>query len=367
MTPEDLRADIPALDDVVYLNTGASGPSPTPVVEAATGCLAGHAYDAPGGEGMYPAAFDVYDRAREAVGDLLGVPQSTVALTHSTTDAINRVATALDWERGDTVVRTDLEHSAGILPWAHLRDTVGVEVDVVETERGRLDVADVREAARGAKLVCLSAVTWTHGTRLPVAEVVEAAHDAGAMVLVDAVQAPGQMPVDAAAWSADFLAGAGHKWLMGPWGAGFLHVHPDALAAVDPAHVGYRSVADPGADPPDFHPDARRFEVATASPAPYAGLVEAVETVQDIGLETIERHVARLADRLKTGLGTERLVSPPDSASGLVSFAVEDPEATVERLRDRDVVVRSLPTGAVRASLHAFNTEADVDALLDGL
>jgi selenocysteine lyase/cysteine desulfurase len=225
-------------------------------------------------------------------------------------------------------------------------------------------VADVTRAGEGSEVrrVCVSALTWTHGTRLPVADIVDAAHDAGAQVLVDAVQMPGQMPVDVGSWGADFVVGAGHKWLLAPFGSGFLHVAPDAEVA--PAQVGYRSVGDPEDTPPAFYEGARRFEVATASPAPYAGLVEAVETMRAVGLDAVERRIAHLTDRLKAGLGADRLVSPPDSRSGLVSFEAEDPDALVSRLADEGVVVRSLPTGAVRASVHAFNTEADVDALL---
>ena len=357
---------MPALDDTVYLNTGASGPTPAPVVEAAEECLEHHGFDAPGAEGMYPAAIETYGRAREAVADLLGTSAENVALTHSTTDGINRVAAALDWTAEDSVVRTDVEHSAGILPWANLHEREGIDIEVLDTEAGRLDPADVRAAAADARLVCFSAVTWTHGTRNPVSDIVDAAHEEDAFVLVDAVQAPGQMPVDVESWGADFVAGAGHKWLLAPFGAGFLYVSPD-VSGVDPAHVGYRSVTDPNADPPAFHPNAGRFEVGTASPAPYAGLATAIETVQSVGIDRIERRIASLTDRFVGGLGTERLVSPPDAASGLVAFEASDPGALVDRLQAEDIVVRSLPTGAVRASIHAFNTESDVDALLNSL
>lgn len=173
---------------------------------------------------MYPAAFDVYDDARTAVAGLLGAEPTDIALTESTTDGINRVATAIDWDETDVVVRTDLEHSSGILPWQRLEREYGVDVRVLETEAGRLDLEDVHAAADGATLFCVSSLTWTHGTRLPVADIVDIAHDAGALVLVDAVQAPGQVPIDVRQWGADFVVGSGHKWLVGPFGSGFLYV-----------------------------------------------------------------------------------------------------------------------------------------------
>jgi cysteine desulfurase / selenocysteine lyase len=369
MTPEELRAETPGFDDeeAIYLNTGASGPSPRRVVEAASDFLAYHEYDAPRGEGTYAAADRAYAETREAVAGLLGVGEGSVALTQSTTDGINRIAGAVDWEPGDVVVRTDLEHSAGILPWQRLADLHDLEIRVLETESGRIDLEEYEEAVADARLVCFSALTWTHGTRLPVEELVEIAHDAGARVLVDAVQLPGQAAMDVSEWNADAVAAAGHKWLLGPWGAGFLHVASDFLSELEPRSVGYRSVAEPDADAYEFHPGARRLEVGTTNPAPYVGLREAIETMEAIGYGTIESRIEELTDRLKAGLGEERLLSPRECESGLVTFAVDEPEATVERLGNRGVRVRSLPIGAARASVHAVNTEADVDALLESL
>ncbi len=367
MTPEELRAETPGFEETIYLNTGASGPSPRRVVEAATDFLAHQEYDAPREEGMYAAADRAYAEAREAVAGLLGSPEESIALTQSTTDGINRIASAIDWEPGDVVVRTDLEHSAGILPWQRLADLHDLEVRVLETRSGRIDPDAYAEAVSDARLVCFSALTWTHGTRLPVRELVEIAHDAGARVLVDAVQMPGQTAMDVTEWGADAVAAAGHKWLLGPWGAGFLQVSEEFLAELEPRSVGYRSVAEPDADTYEFHPGARRLEIGTTNPAPYVGLREAIGTMDSIGYDAIESRIADLTDRLKQGLGEERLLSPREYESGLVTFAVDEPEATVERLENEGVRVRSLPTGAVRASVHAVNTAADVDALLEAL
>lgn len=366
MEPGDLRDDIPALDGTIYLNTGASGPSPTRVVDAVERFYEHHEYTAPGEEGMYTAAFDVFDDTRAVLADFLNTTPQDVALTQSTTDGINRVACATDWEAGDVVVRTDLEHSSGILPWKRVRDRRGIDIEVVETEEGRLDVDAYKEAVDGARLVCLSALTWTHGTMLPVAELVDIAHDAGARVLVDAVQVPGQRPLDVTEWGADYVAAAGHKWLLGPWGGGFLHVHPEAADALEPAQIGYRSVEDPNAAEYQYKPGAQRLEVGTVSPAPYVGLQEAIATIEDIGLSSIQSRIETLTDRLKDGIGSERLLSPRAYESGLVSFAVEDPETFVSSVASDGIQIRSLPIpGVVRASVHVFNTEPDVDALLE--
>ncbi|WP_222917079.1 aminotransferase class V-fold PLP-dependent enzyme [Natrinema sp. SYSU A 869] len=368
MDPIEIRESMPALESGVYCNWGAGGPSPRRVVEAAESALEHHEYEAPTADGMYPAAFDVYDEARTAVADLLNAAPSEIALTQSTTDGINRVAGAFDWDEDDVVVRTDLEHSAGILPWQRLEREHGVEVRVLETADGRLDLEAVKAAAEDATLFCVSSLTWTHGTRLPIRAVVDIAHDAGALVLVDAVQSPGQVPVDVHKWGADFVVAAGHKWLLGPFGAGFLFVRDGVERDLVPAAIGYRSVADENASDYRYAAGAQRFEVGTASPAPYAGLTDAIDVLEDIGIETIQRRIETLTDRLKDGVPDERLLSPREYESGLVTIADDDPEGAVERLADRGIVVRPLPApDAVRASIHAFNSEGDVDTLLEAL
>jgi selenocysteine lyase/cysteine desulfurase len=367
VTPEALRADVPAVEEGVYLNTGASGPATRRVVEATADAVAHHEYVAPVAEGAYPYAFEAFEDARAAFAAFLGAGETEIALTQSTADGIARVATALDWTAGDVVVHTDLEHSAGRLPWWYL-EREGIERRVLPTEGGRLDRDRLADAVADADLLCLNSITWSHGTRLPVREVVETAHDADCRVLVDAVQSPGQTPVDLSAWGADFAVGASHKWLLGPWGAGWLYLNGDLTADVDPPTASYRSVEDPSADEPRLKEGAARFEVGTTSPAPYVGAVEAMETLSEVGLGTVEDRVERLTDRLKTGLG-DLLVSPRAYESGLVTFdppAGETPEAFVERAREAGVVVRSLPVPeACRASVHVFNDAADVDALLD--
>ena len=366
-TPADLRADTPALQETAYMNFGAHGPSPRAVVEAAEAFLRRHEYDASAQHDPYEVAFDTYDRTRERIADFVGADADEVALTESTTAGINAVATAVDWQPGDVVVRTDLEHPAGVLPWQRL-EREGVEVRVVETEDGRIDRDAFADAVDGARLACFSAVTWTHGTRLPVADLVEAAHDAGAFALVDAVQVPGQLPMDVSEWGADAVAAAGHKWLMSVWGGGLLYVDRDAADELAPATVGYRSVETPTADPMAFAAGARRFEVGSANPAPHVALAEAIDRIDAVGVDRIAERIERLAGRLAAGVPDDRLLSPAAPESGLVTVDVDDPEATVERLASAGFVVRSLPApDAIRVSVHAVNTEREVDGLLDAL
>jgi selenocysteine lyase/cysteine desulfurase len=367
MNPTELRADVPALQEGIYLNYGAHGPSPRYVVEAAEAFLRSHEYEVPVEDDPYGTAFRTFDRTRERVADFVGAEPDEIALTESTTAGINAVAGAIEWEPGDVVVRTDLEHPAGILPWQRLEQE-GIEVRVVETERGRVDETAFAEALEDAKLACFSAVTWTHGTRLPVADLVEIAREAGALSLVDAVQVPGQLPMDVTDWGADIVAAAGHKWLLGLWGGGFLYVDREVAESLAPRTVGYRSVETPTADPHEFAAGARRFEVGSANPAPHVALGEAIDVIDEIGVETVEKRIQRLAGRFAESVPNEHLLSPAAPESGLVTVDVEDPAATVERLAEAGIVVRALPEpAAVRASIHAVNTASEIDRLVDAL
>lgn len=370
-TPADIRATVPAFEDVRYMNTGASGPSPQPVVQAAQDAIETHEWGAAGDPGPYPHAFSRYDEIRSRVADFLGASSEEIALTQSTSDSINRVAGAFSWEPGDVIVRTDLEHPAGVLPWERLK-RYGCEVRVVPTHDGRIDREAYRDAVSEASLVCLSALTWNYGTMLPVKTLVAEAHDAGAFVLVDAVQIPGQRPFDVTEWGADAVAMASHKWMLGLWGAGILYIDESVVTELDPTAIGYRSVVAPGdmQSQYELNPSAARFEVGTTNTAPYAALETSIELLEDVGTETVAAHIDRLTTRLAANISSDRLVSPSDPESGLVTIHVDNPQAVVERLKTKhDIVVRTLPDPdeTIRVSLHVYNTAEDVDALVDGL
>lgn len=198
--------------------------------------------------------------------------------------------------------------------------------------------------------------------------VVDIAHEAGVLTLVDAVQVPGQRPLDVTDWGADIVAAAGHKWLLGVWGSGFLYIDSEIVNDLRPRTIGYRSVEKPTAASFSFAPGARRFEIGSANLAPYAALRQALDTIEDIGVDQIADVIDERTTHLVEGIPENRLHSPPTPESGLVVVDVEDPQATVERLAEQDIVVRAVPEpAAVRVSVHAVNSTADIDRLLDAL
>jgi len=368
MTPRELRDSIPALAETTFFNTGASGPSPQPVIDAATDCLTHHKAAAPAAEGMYTAAREARGESRATIAAHLGVKPAEIALTESTSDAISALAAAVDWQPGDTIVRTDLEHPAGVLPWQRAARQHGASVEVVDTDHGRVDLDSYTEAVADARLVCFSSLSWNYGTRLRVSELVDIAHDADCEVLVDAVQSAGQQPVDLDSWGADYVAGSGHKWLLGPWGSGYLYVREGCGADLHPAQVCYNSVEDPDAEEYTLKSTAQKFERGTASPAPHVGMATAVDLLESVGMGTVEGRIEQLTNRLKAAIPDDQLLSPAQFESGLVTIDVAEPDVVVERLTNREIRIRSLPEpDAVRASVHAFNTESEADALVAAL
>jgi cysteine desulfurase/selenocysteine lyase len=353
MDAEALRDAIPVARESVYLNTGASGPSPRAVREAIDEAFVAHD-DAHVSDNPYGHESEVADETREAVGSLVGAPPESIALTSNTTDGINIVADLFDWNEDDAVVTTELEHPAGVLPWERLAEVRGIEKRTVPTDGLALDREKYKDAVKETTLVCLSSTSW-YGVSLPVSQLVEIAHDAGARVVVDAAQSVGAGEVDVDDWNADYVAAPAHKWLLGPWGSGFLYVSLDAPRDAQ-RRVGYKSVKDAS-----LRGDARRLEFSTSSPALLAGTRAAVETVCAVGVEAVEERVSRLVARLENGLG-DRHVS---TGGGLVRFSDPTPDGTVARLKEEGVVVRALPDGNLRASVHAFNTTEDIDRLID--
>jgi len=272
MTPRELRADVPALGEAARTLISARTGRAEYVVEAASEFLADHEYGSATTD-PYSRAFETYETVRERVADFVGAEPDEIALTERrpTGSPGSRVPSTGSPATWSSVRPT--WNQPGILPWKRL-EREGVEVRVVETEEGRIDREAYAEAVADARLVCFSAITWTHGTRLPVADLVEIADEAGAFTLVDAVQSPGQVAMDVSAGRRRGGGGGGHQWVLGPWGAGFLYVDREAATELAPRAVGYRSVEDPNADEIVFKEGAKRFEVGSTTPAAHVGLIE---------------------------------------------------------------------------------------------
>jgi len=327
-----------------YLDTATFGLPPRGAVAALEAALAEWRCGRTGFDGWDESV----GRSRAAVARLLGVAASDVAVGSQASSLVAPVALGL--RPGARVVSVEGEFTSLIFPFLARPD---LDVQLVPLA-GLLDAV-----GDGVDLVAVSAVQSSTGEVAPLAELAAAAAAHGARTLVDATQALGWLPLDAL--RLDYVVASGYKWLCGPRGTAFLAVRPEAASAlrvVAPNWYAGEVVADSyyGA-PLRLAPDARRFDLSPAWHC-FVGLAPALDVLEAVAIERIHDHDVALAARFRAGRGLEA------PASAIVSIAV-GAEAG-ERLAARGISA-SPRAGRLRVSFHLYNTEADVDALLEAL
>ena len=285
------------------------------------------------------------------------------------------VAEGLDWREGDNVVVPASEFPSNLLPWRNLKSR-GVEVREVPAPDERLDAAAVRDACDArTRLVAASWVGYATGWRNDPADLCEVAHGAGALFLLDAIQGLGVLPLDVAEVPVDFLAADGHKWLLGPEGAGVLYVRGERLGDLRPLLVGWNSVAEAGnygAATLTLKDSTARYEGGTYATACAAGLAASLELLGPIPVADRARRLLELTDRLTDGLRSAGCAIASDRGgdrrSGIVAFAPTggDAKGCESRSLEAGVVVR-VRHGRVRAAPHIYTSGAEVDRLVASL
>jgi L-cysteine/cystine lyase len=377
-----LRDSITATKNVVYMNTGYTGPSPQPVVDRIRDVLQQEA--AAGGaspEGLRLSR-QISGEAQAAVANLLSVPAEDVLLTHGTTEGLHVVIYGLAWRPGDELVTCNLEHPALATPASVLEERFGVVPKRVEVPSDAGDVADIVDRFAAAitsrtKLVALSHVQFSCGLRLPIKEIVDVAHANGVPLAVDGAQTGGQLAIDVPALGADFYSISGQKWLLGPQGTGAIYFSPAYRRQIEPlfsthALADARGFGGEGGGSTSL----LRYRVASQNAALVAGFAQAISLAQASGLGAIEARARALSDRMKAGLASIagcRLTSPTagQTSCGLTSVALEgwDPNQVVDALWQRwRIAIRGVAfPPAVRFSTHAFNTEEEIDLAIEAM
>jgi L-cysteine/cystine lyase len=366
-----VREDLPSLAGVTYLNSGTTGPMPTPVAEAVCETAMAHVHRPRTGREHFDRAREVKEACRTALSGLLGCRPTEIALTHNTTEGMNLITLGVNWVHGDEAITTNVEHPGALLPLWIVRDRYGVTVKTADLLSGPSDPVDaiVRLITPRTKLISLSHVSYSTGDVLPLAEISAAAHERGVLVLVDAAQAFGAMPVDMASLGVDFYSISGQKWLCGPEGTGALYSAQNAISQIRTTFAGYGTI-DGYNDYGGFlvKEDGRRFEQGTMHLPDLAGQLAAITWMTStLGEEWAYRRIHDLAALARSELakldGVEVITGPVHA--GLVSFGVGDldPQDLVQRLADRSILVRAIPRpAAVRLSAGCFVTEDELTA-----
>ena len=385
-----VRGDKP----LVYLDSGATSQRPLPVWKAEEEFVL-HT-NAPVHRGSYQLAEeadDAYESARQAIAAFVGADRDEIAFTKNATEALNEVAYVLSDERagdlyvgeGDTVVITELEHHANLVPWQELCARTGATLKWYSmTEDGRIDL-DSLGLDDSVKVVAFTHQSNVTGAVADVDELVRRARAVDAMVVLDACQSVPHMAVDFHALDVDFAAFSGHK-MCGPSGVGVLYGKEELLKKLPPFLTGGSMIEIVKMEETTFAEPPTRFEAGTQMTSQVVGLGAAVKFLEEVGMDNIHAHEKKLTERalrqLKEIPGL-RIIGPEttENRGGAISFTVEGvhPHDLGQVLDDHGVSIRvghhcawplHRACGAqstARASFYLYNTEEEVDKLVDAI
>ncbi|MCL6547854.1 MAG: aminotransferase class V-fold PLP-dependent enzyme [Alicyclobacillus sp.] len=368
LTPLVEKSAFIGLDRCTWLYTGAESPAHHGVADAMMEYLHRRG-EGPGGREFNA---QVEEACKANIARLVGGDASQVAFLANASEAISMVAQSLGLRAGDNVVIHELEFPSGVLPWLRMRER-GLEVRVVPHRNWRISVEDIlAKVDERTRLLMTSHVSYLSGHRLDYQRLHLALENTPALLLLDVTQSLGAVPVDIR--HADILVCSSYKWLLATHGAGILALNPVRVRDLCPPCVGWRSVQDMfGPERFErftFHADARRFDLGYPSYPTLSALRFSSALLLNVGVERIERHILELGTRLVEGLKRLGLnvMTPadPSERAGNISFTHEDGEGLAGRLRQEGVLVWG-GDGRVRASVHLFNDDGDVEHFLSVL
>jgi L-cysteine/cystine lyase len=373
------RAQFPALSNKIYFNYGGQGTLPQGAMDAITQAEAHIQNIGPFGSAAYSWISPQIQASREAIASLLNVPSNTITLTGNVTVGCNIAMWGIDWQPGDHLLLSDCEHPGVIATAQEIARRFGVEVTtcpLMATLNEGDPVSIIAENLRPqTRLVVLSHVLWNTGQVLPIDKIVEVCRSNNSLLLIDAAQSVGVLPLDLTALGVDFYAFTGHKWLCGPAGVGGLYVRPEARESLHPTFIGLNGViTNSQAQPTGWQPDGRRYEVSTLATSLYVGLKAAITIHEQWGTaqeryEQICRNSNYLWQRLNSLADIKCLKnSPPES--GLVSFCVTNQPSSklVQSLESQNILTRTIANpNCIRVSVHYLTLESEIDKLITAI
>jgi selenocysteine lyase/cysteine desulfurase len=362
-----------ARGEAIFLNAASTGPLPRRAVDALTRWaeLRSNLHLL-----KEELQFETLARSRQLAANMIGADPKEIACATNTGYGINLAARALPLQPGDVILTPDLEFPANIYPWIGAANARGLKHRRLSFPDGVLDEAAFMEAIedRAVKCVSVSWVGFATGHRADLESIGRLCRLRGVYFVVDAIQGLGARTLDVRAANIDILACGGQKWLLAPWGSGFVYVREELARKLEPPIVSW--MAPEGTD--DFRrmldydatwrDDARRFELISLPFQDFAGMNASLELLAELGPAAVATHVERLADEIVAWAQAHRevtLVTPADRAkrAGIVSVRPPDGARVSERLKKAGVV-HSFREGAIRLAPHVYNTIDDVRAAL---
>lgn len=369
---DDYRSEFAVTQNLVFLNHAAVAP----ISNRARAKMVAYADDMAAFGNLHEAQWwGEVEEVRTNAARLLHANRSEIAFVKNTSEGISFIAEGFPWKVGDNVVIAAGEYPANVYPWMHLASR-GVEVKTVPCRGVRVSIDDLAAAIDArTRLLSLSFVQFSTGYRSDLAAVGKLCKERGIDFCVDAIQGLGVFDIDVQRDQIDYLAADGHKWLVGPEGAGVFFIAADKLDKIRVSSMGWKSVVgwtDFSTIDYRLRPDAARFENGTFNVCGILGMGASIELFAQVGQPEIERRIRAITDELVDRLpeiGAQLVSSRQGNEwSGIVSFILpdRDPLSVVRHCKRHGVVI-STRAGRLRASPHFYNNSADLDRLIEAI
>jgi len=384
MNPEKIKEDFPIFrerPEISYLDNAATSQKPDAVIEAIENFYRKNNSNV--GRGLYDLANDAtqaYERSREKVAEFIGAGTEEIIFIRNTTEAQNLVSETLEFE-GD-IVLSEMAHHSEQLPWREKAKKEERSITYLSTVEGKISLEDAEKKIDSTTgLIAVSHISNVFGAVNPVEEIIEIAHENEAKVILDCAQSVPHLNLDVKNLDADFITFSGHK-MLGPTGIGVLYSKKEHLESMRPYQVGGGMVKSVEKESVRYKDPPHRFEAGTPNITGAVGLKAAIKYLEDLSMEKVERHSREIAQKITEGLKDIEeieVISPEESI--MVSFYSERVHShdLAEVLNQGDVAVRAgnhcaQPqhidldlAGTIRASPYIYNTEEDVNKLLDSV
>jgi cysteine desulfurase / selenocysteine lyase len=382
---------------LVYLDSGATSQKPSVVIDAESDFYRSHnAAVHRGAHQLAEEATDDYEGARAIVADFLGGSVDEIVFTKSATESINLLAYAMGNAKlgnrfhltnSDSIVVTEMEHHANLIPWQQLADRTGAKLTWFEvTPEGRLDLSNISKViTEKTKVVALTHQSNVLGTINPLKEIIKRAHEVGAVVVLDACQSVPHFAIDVKELGVDFLTFSGHK-TVGPTGVGILWGRAELLDELPPFLFGGSMIENVTMSTATWAKAPKKFEAGVPNMAQAVGLGAALNYLSRVGMNNIEEHEKLLTSDLLNQLSSisqAKVVGPLEmiDRGSSVSFTIAGihPHDLGQYLDSQGIAVRTghhcawpltrkLGVAATtRASMYLYNTQEDISELITGV
>ncbi len=361
------RKLFPVTSQKIYLNHAAIAPLSTRVTDRLEWLIDDRMF---GNIDSFQQADKIRDDLRRDIAQMINADPHQIAFIVNTSEGFNHLVHGLDWQRGDEILVPDCEFPSNVYPFKNL-ERKGVIVKLIPTQEGKVPIEAIAALITSrTRLLSISFVEFLSGFRNDLKAIGALCRTHDIIFSVDGIQGVGAVSMDVREFQIDFLSNGGHKWLMGPMGAGFMYISSRLFSKLRPAFTGWLAVNnawDFFDYQLDFLPDARRYEYGTANFLGIVGLSESVKLLREIGTVPIEKKILHLGERLVDGLEELglQLVNTKDKKhwAGIFTFKARKTEQLWEYLKKHHVIC-SVRNGLLRISPHFYNTMEEIETTI---